>query len=88
MSVLRYCGFYKAKNDKWYLDLADDEYGSYEDANTIGPFYAEAGVEKYLNQFANAGGCDISRSGNEEVPTVSPNGFPIEKPIFSKNFFR
>ena len=73
-SSSRYCSFYKAKNGKWYMELAPQEYGEYEDATTYGPFYSEESALKYLDNFSNPGGYDVDDSGEREVPTMSPNG--------------
>lgn len=79
-SVSRYCSFYKAVNGKWYLELAPNEYGEYEDATTYGPFYSEESALKYLNNFSNPGGYDSDDSGEREVPTQSPNGDKVRSP--------
>ena len=79
-SMQRYCGIWKAKNNKWYMDLADREYGEYEDAITYGPFDSEKLAQKYLSGFSNPGGLHVDTSGKEEPPTKSPNGRSVEKP--------
>lgn len=79
-STSRYCSFYKATNDKWYLELAPHEYGEYEDATTYGPFYSEESAMKYLSNFSNPGGYDTDDSGSREVPTQSPNGDKVRSP--------
>jgi len=79
-SLSRYCGIYKAKNGKWYMDLADDEYGEWKDAVTYGPFPNEDRAVKYLDNFSNPGGWVTDFSGEAEVPTRSPNGRPVQRP--------
>lgn len=79
-STSRYCGFWKASNNKWYLDLAPGEYDEYGDATTYGPFNTQREAEKYLDQFSNPGGWDEDDSGTQPPPTKSPNGDPVRKP--------
>lgn len=80
-STSRYCAFYKAKDNNWYLELAPDEYDGYETADTYGPFETEEAAEKYLDyNFSNPGSWRSDNSGKKEVPTKSPNGRPITKP--------
>ena len=80
-SVSRYCSIYKAKNGKWYLELANREYGDEDDASTYGPFNSEKQLESYLRgNFSNPGGSDTDRSGKRPVPKRSPNGDKVEKP--------
>jgi len=79
-SMQRYCGIFKAVNGKWYLDLADQEYGEYEDAQRYGPFDSNEAVEKYLDRFSNPGGGVTDDRGTAPVPHKSPNGSPIQKP--------
>jgi hypothetical protein len=77
-SESRYCHIYKAKNNKWYVDLASLEGGQDYDANTYGPFDDQDQAEKYvLNNFSNPGGLTVDKSGKKSVPTKSPNGRPI-----------
>jgi len=78
-SVSRYCSIYKARNGKWYLELADKEYGEYEDAYTYGPFDSEVKAEHELNNYSNPGSVDTDSSGSAPVPIKSPNGSPIRK---------
>jgi len=89
-SVSRHCDFYLAKDGKWYMELANDEYGEWEDSTTYGPFNSEEAVEKYLdNNFSNPGGMGVDDSGDREVPTESPNGGKVVRPgsgSFSRNF--
>ena len=79
-SVSRYCSIYKAKNKKWYLELAPHEYGEYEDADTYGPFDSEDEADGFLSGFANPGGLSIDKSGKKPVPKKSPNGRKIISP--------
>ena len=79
-SMSRYCEIWKASNDKWYLDLADEEYGEREDADTYGPFSSESAAEKYLDKFSNPGAMDLDDSGTRPPPTEAPNGSPVRKP--------
>jgi len=80
-SMSRYCDFYKTKDGKWYMDLASNEYGEWDDATTYGPFNSEEAVEKYLdNNFSNPGGMGVDDSGEREVPTESPNGSRVVRP--------
>lgn len=79
-SVSRYCAIWKASNGKWYLDLASEEYGDWEDATTYGPFSSMRAAEQYLDRFSNPGAVDEDDSGEEPPPRRSPNGDPIVKP--------
>lgn len=80
-STQRYCGFYKAVNGKWYMDLANDEHGEESDATTYGPFSSlDVGKDFLHHGFSNPGGYDMDDSGKKTIPHVSPNGFPVQKP--------
>ena len=80
-SLQRACAFYKAKNGKWYMDLANNEYGGYDEAYTYGPFNSEEEVDSYLrDNFSNPGGMDVDDSGKRPVPKKSPNGHPVTTP--------
>jgi tRNA nucleotidyltransferase/poly(A) polymerase len=79
-SVSRYCEIWKASNDKWYLNLAPDEHGEYDDADTYGPFSSESAAEKYLDKFSNPGAMDVDDSGTRPPPEKAPNGSPVRKP--------
>ena len=80
-SMSRECFIFKAKDDQWYMHLANEEYGEYDDCTTYGPFPSEEATEKYLdNNHSNPGGYSVDDSGKKEVPTVSPNGRGIVKP--------
>lgn len=85
-SVSRYCHFYKASDGNWYMDLANEEYGEYEDATTYGPFGSEGGAIAYLNKFSNPGGWSTDESGERKPPTVSPNGSPVQR-ASTQSFF-
>jgi len=76
----RYCHIYKAKNRKWYVDLADNEYGEEYDATTYGPFKDLKNAEKELDYHSNPGGYSTDKSGKHPTPKRSPNGSPIREP--------
>jgi hypothetical protein len=81
MSLERYCGFFKAKNDMWYMNLASEEYEGYEKAYTYGPFNSMEEANEYLSRrFCNPGSLDLDESGTQDVPMVSPNGRPVQAP--------
>lgn len=80
-SMSRYSAIWKANNGKWYLDLAPNEYGEEEDADTYGPFGSEDAADSYLsNNFSNPGGGWVDDSGDREPPTESPNGSKVKNP--------
>lgn len=79
-SVSRYCHIYKSKGNKWWIELADKEYGGRSDATTYGPFKSEDDAEKELQHHSNPGSLSFDRSGKAPVPKKSPNGRPIQKP--------
>ena len=79
-SIQRHCAIYKAKNGKWYLELADKEYGEEYDATTYGPFDTEDDADGELQFHSNPGGFSVDSSGKTPVPKRSPNGSPIQKP--------
>lgn len=80
-SVSRYCGFWKASNGKWYMDLAHKEHGDYEDATTYGPFRSEDEADRFLrDSFSNPGSTDSDDSGTQPPPTKSPNGERVVDP--------
>lgn len=81
MSTLRHCSLYKAKDQKWYMELAEEEYGEYEDSDCFGPFDSEEECLDYLNNFSNPGGYDIDDSGRMQPPTKSPNGSKVQRPM-------
>lgn len=94
-SLSRYCDFYKAKDGKWYMDLANNEYGEYDDCTTYGPFNSLEKADEYLhNNHSNPGGAWEDDSGKREVPTKSPNGRPVVNPrsgnqiMFGRNYRR
>ena len=80
-SMSRYCHFYKAKDGKWYMELANREYAEREDASTYGPFPSMESALEYLENFSNPGSYSEDDSGEAPVPTKSPNGLPVEAPI-------
>jgi hypothetical protein len=80
-SMSRYCDFYKTQDGKWYMDLANDEYGEWDESTTYGPFSSEEATEKYLDDnFSNPGGMGVDDSGERSVPTESPNGSRVVNP--------
>jgi len=80
-SMSRHCSFYLASDDKWYMDLANNEYGEWDEATTYGPFSSMEKAEDYLdNNFSNPGGYNVDESGEQEPPTESPNGSPVQRP--------
>jgi len=79
-SMSRYCHFYKASNEKWYMELAHNEYGEWDEATTYGPFNSEEATDQYLSDnFSNPGGMSIDDSGEKDPPTESPNGSPVQR---------
>jgi hypothetical protein len=48
MSMSRHCVFYKAPNEKWYLELGDFEHAEEQDSTTYGPFGSLELAEKEL----------------------------------------
>jgi len=80
-SVSRHCAFYLASDDNWYMELANKEYGEYEDATTYGPFSTLEDAEQYLHaNFSNPGGSYDDDSGKQPPPTSSPNGQNVKRP--------
>lgn len=79
-SMSRHCDFYLATDGKWYLELAHNEYGEWDDATTYGPFNSMEKAEDYLDNFSNPGGFGVDDSGEHEVPTESPNGSKVVNP--------
>lgn len=80
-SLSRYCEIYKTINGTWYIDLASDEYGERQDANTYGPFASEDQADSWISStFSNPGCLNVDDSGTLPVPTVSPNGDPVMTP--------
>jgi hypothetical protein len=76
----RYCRIWKAANGRWYLDLANNDYGDQNDAVTYGPFHSVSETERFLDGFSNPGGWSTDDSGRRPPPTRSPNGDPVEDP--------
>jgi len=85
-SMLRHCAFYEATNGKWYMELADEEYGEQEDATTYGPFSSQESAEKYLNQFSNPGSF-YTDTKKKPIPKKSPNGRPVIVPNYGRTGF-
>ena len=80
-SVSRYCDIYKTDDGKWYMDLANEEYGEYDDCTTYGPFNSSEAANTYLHDnHSNPGGGWEDDSGDRPVPTESPNGSSIVRP--------
>jgi len=80
MSTQRHCAVYLAKNGKWYMELGVQEYDRQSDSTTYGPFVSMDKAYDELRYHSNPGGSMQDSSGTREVPTVSPNGRPIQKP--------
>ena len=82
MSMMRYCHFYKAKNKKWYMELAPFEYGERDTSTTYGPFSSMEDAEDFLYgvDFSNPGGYSIDESGKAPTPEKSPDGGSVVKP--------
>jgi hypothetical protein len=85
-SMQRHMAIYKAKNGKWYLELADREYGEQHEADLYGPFASEKAADDYLDNFSNPGGGWTDRSGKQPVPKSAPNGSKIISPKKSTGF--
>lgn len=84
-SEQRHCRIYKAKDKKWYLELADMEHGQERDSTTYGPFESEDKLTEYMRErFTNPGFLNIDRSGKKSVPKKSPNGRPVKKPEYNR----
>lgn len=80
-SMSRYCDIYKTNDGKWYMDLANEEYGEWDDCTTYGPFNSEEAADRYLSDnHSNPGGMGVDDSGDREVPTESPNGSRVVNP--------
>mgnify|MGYP006200913339 CR=1 FL=1 len=85
MSVCRECRLYLTNDGQWYMDLANEEYGGYDDCTTYGPFYSEDATLKYLDDnFSNPGGFSVDSSGIAPAPTMSPNGSKVISPSRSR----
>lgn len=86
-SMSRYCNYYKAKDKNWYVDLANKEYGGYEDATTYGPFNTFDDADEYvMNNFSNPGSFWEDDSGKKPVPKKSPNGRPVIRPSSGRKY--
>jgi hypothetical protein len=79
-SSMRHMLIYKARNGKWYLELAQREHGEREDADLYGPFTSKSGAEQQLEKYANPGYRDYDTSGKKPIPKAAPNGSRIQKP--------
>ena len=80
-SMTRYCNIYKAKNGKWYMDLAPHEGGEKKDAETYGPFDSLKTAQQYLDEnFTHPGSIKTDKSGKAPVPTKSPLGGKVISP--------
>ena len=81
-SMQRHCEFYKAKNKKWYMELASREHGEDDDATTYGPFHSDDNAIEFLHDnFSNPGGYGVDKRGTARVPKKSPNGRPVQDPL-------
>jgi len=66
-SVCRYCAFFKAVDNNWYMKLAVDEGDS--EIETYGPFDSfEEGIQYLDRNFSNPGGFNRDDSGTRPVP--------------------
>lgn len=89
MSMSRHCEIYKASDNQWYLELAEEEYGESDDADCYGPFESEQAADKYLSDgFSNPGGLDIDDSGRRKPPTKAPNGSSVQRPRSRNSVWR
>lgn len=79
-SMQRHCDMYLASDGKWYMELAADEYGEYDEADAYGPFPSQEACMRFLNNFSNPGGWGEDDSGTRPPPTQSPNGRPVRSP--------
>lgn len=77
-SAVRHASAYRASNGRWYLDLAEREYGEPEDAQTYGPFNSLDQVHDFLETVPDPGGVSYDSSGQNPPPTSSPNGRPVK----------
>jgi hypothetical protein len=69
MSMQRDCGIFKAVNNKWYLELGNREYSSWDDCTIYGPFESEEGANQELRKHSNPGSVSDDPSGTRKVPT-------------------
>lgn len=79
-SMSRHCFYYMASNDKWYMELADEEYGERRDSDTWGPFLSFEAARDFCDKFPNPGMHSMDDSGLKPPPTRSPNGNPVQSP--------
>jgi hypothetical protein len=86
MSLSRHCAFYKATNDKWYMELGDKEY-AFDDSEctTYGPFNSLELAEKELDNHANPGSVWMDET-IRPVPVKSGNGGMIKPPRSRRRF--
>lgn len=87
MSMSRHCGIYKATDLKWYMELAEEEYGDSSDADCYGPFDSQEDADKYLSDnFSNPGGLDLDESCRRAPPTKAPNGSAVQRPTRGRSW--
>ncbi len=86
MSVQRHYAIYLATNQKWYVELASQEYAGREDATTYGPFDTQDAAYIELDHHSNAGSIWTDDSGKTPPPTESPNGEPLREPTRPWNY--
>lgn len=85
-SMSRFCLIQKASDGKWYLYLADEEYGGPDDATAYGPFVSEEAADQHLENFANPGAVHFDRTGQRPAPKKSPNGKPLQAPSVGRRY--
>jgi hypothetical protein len=78
MSLLRHCDIYPTPRG-WYMNLAPDEHGCYQDSETYGPTPTAYEAEMTLHDFSNPGGLQISNQ-MKDAPAKAPNGDKV-KPV-------
>ena len=79
-SLSRHCEIYKSNTGKWWMELADEEYGEQWDSSVYGPFTSQDEAETELKQHSNPGAVYDDASGERQDPTSSPNGGKIREP--------
>jgi len=67
-SQQRYCEFYLATDGKWYMMLAPNEYGEWQDAEAYGPYGSQEDAERALDRHSNPGGYNTDDSGTQPPP--------------------
>ena len=77
----RYAGIFKASDEQFYMDLADNENGKWEESTTYGPFEDRVSVRSFLNENFDYPG-DIIFDGSETLrpPKRSPSGREVVDP--------